>query len=299
MILLHRPVRKRHVAKGGQIASQLGRRLDKPRLHMVRKTWPGYIALYKSRGGVKVVVKSITKPPKERVFKVQGGNRKFRRIKYKQQLQEVLIVARATKTPAKKSGSSRRKKQEDVEVTDDEIDELESVDELEEDEELEEEDEDLDEDEEEEDDEDEDEPEDEDEDDEDEDEDEDDEEDEEPPKRSKKPRQSRAAADGMVGTNEIAKKAGVDSRTLRMVLRKHKVKKDPETRRYQWKSFNDPTVKKILKWLKAGEAEDIKKESLAKLKEGQEKKRAAKKSAEKKGKGKKRRSRPKDDEDDE
>lgn len=271
--------------------------MDKPRLHIVRKTWPGYIALYRDRRGVEVRVKSITKPPETRKFKVQGGLRTFRRIKYKQCLQEVLIVARATKKPASKKGASRRKKQEDVEVTDDEIDELESMDELDDDEDLEdedveeeEEDEEEDEDEDEDDEDDEDEPDDEDED---EDEDEDDEEEEAPPKRSKKPRQSRAAAEGKIGTNEIATKAGVDSRTLRMVLRKHNVKKDPETNRYQWDSWKNPTVKKILKWLESGEADDIKKESLNKLKETQEKKRAAaKKAAGKKGKkstGKKRR----------
>lgn len=237
---------------------------------MVRKTWPGYIALYRDRRGNEVIVKSIGEPPEVRKFKVQGGIRNFHCVKYKQHLQEVLIVARATKKPAKGKKAT---------VTDDEIDELESVDELEdEDEDLEDEDleDEDDEEEDDEEDEDEDEPDDEDEDDEDED---DDEEDEAPPKRSKKPRKSRAAADGMIGTNEIADKAGVDSRTLRMVLRKHKVAKDPETRRYQWKSWNDKTVKKILAWLKAGEADDIKKASLDKLKKDQDAKRAAKKKA--------------------
>jgi hypothetical protein len=247
-----------------------------------------------------VKVKSVTKPPKEREFMVHGGKKKFKRIKYKPYMQEVLIVARATKTPAKNKRASKKK---EVEVTDDEIDELDSVDELEDElEEQEVEGDELDEDEEDED-EDEDEPEDEDEDEDEEDEDEDDEEDEEPPKRAaKKPRQSRAASDGMIGTNEIATKAGIDGRTLRMVLRKHNVKKDPETRRYQWKSWNDKTVKKILAWCKAGEADDIKKESLAKLKDSQEKKRAAKKGAESKKSGKKsstkkKRSRPKDEDD--
>jgi hypothetical protein len=220
-----------------------------------------------------VKVKSVTKPPKEREFMVHGGKKKFKRIKYKPYMQEVLIVARATKTPAKNKRASKKK---EVEVTDDEIDELDSVDELEDElEEQEVEGDELDE----------------------------DEEDEEPPKRAaKKPRQSRAASDGMIGTNEIATKAGIDGRTLRMVLRKHNVKKDPETRRYQWKSWNDKTVKKILAWCKAGEADDIKKESLAKLKDSQEKKRAAKKGAESKKSGKKsstkkKRSRPKDEDD--
>jgi len=273
---------------------------------MTRKTWPGYVALYKSKRGDKIVVRSITKPPPVRKFKVAGGIRNFYLIKSKKHLQEVLIVARTTKKPAKKApakkrGASRRKKQEDVEVTDDEIDELESVDELDEDEDdlEEDEDEDLEEEDEDEEEDDEDEPEDEDEDDE-EDEDEDDEEDEEPPKRSRKPRQSRAAADGKVGTNEIAQKAGVDSRTLRMVLRKHKVKKDSETRRYQWSSFKHPTVVKILKWLEDGEADDVKTESLDKLKKTQEAKRAKSgKKAKKPAAKKRRRKVVEEDEDDE
>jgi hypothetical protein len=268
---------------------------------MVRKTWPGYVALYKDRRGNKITVKSLSFPPEERMFKVAGGLRKFRRIKYKQTLQEVIIVARSTKAKPKAAakGSSRRKKQEEVVVTDDEIDELESVDELEDDEDLDD-DEDVDEEDEdeEEEDEDEDEPDDEEDEDED-DEDEDDEEDEAPPKRAKKPRQTRAAAEGMIGSNEIAERAGVDARTLRMVLRKHSVAKDPETRRYQWKSWNDKTVKNILKWLKAGEADEIKKESLDKLKETQAAKKAAKaKAAKKTGSSKKKaKKRPVEDDD--
>lgn len=265
---------------------------------MVRKTWPGYVALYKSKRGDKIIVRSVTYPPETRKFKVAGGLRVFRRVKFKQSLQEVIIVARATKKPAKKApakkrGASRRKKQEEVEVTDDEIDELESVDELDEDEDddLEEEDDDLDEDEEDEDDEPEDEDEDED--------DEDDEEDEEPPKRAKKPRQSRAAADGLIGTNEIAEKAGVDSRTLRMVLRKHKVAKDPETRRYQWPSWKNKTVVKILKWLEEGEADDVKTESLEKLKKSQETKASKKKTKKPAAKKRRRRVVEEEDEDDE
>jgi hypothetical protein len=286
------------VAKGGNIARVAGRRLDKPRLRVVRKTWPGYVALYRDRKGVEVIVKSITEPPETRKFKVYGGLRTFTRVKYKQHLQEVLIVARATKSKPK----NKRAAKKTAVVTDDEIDELESVDELEEDEDLEdddleEEDEEDEEDEDEENEEDEDEPDDEEEED---DEDEDEDEEEAPPKRSKKPRQSRAAAEGKVGSNEIAQKAGIDSRTLRMVLRKHNVKKDPETRRYQWDSWNNKTVKQILKWLKDGEADEIKTESLKKLKETQEAKRAASKKdgGTKKGKTKKRK-RVVEDEDDE
>ena len=233
----------------------------------------GYIALYKSSGGNKVVTKTLDYPPEVRKFKVPGGIKKFKRVSYKEARVEVFIVAKATKKSTKKKNT---------EVTDDELDELESVDDLEEEVDEDLEDEDVDEDEDEDEDEDD---EDEDEDDEDEPDDEDDEdedeEDEEPPKRKKgksKPRQSRAAKEGLVGTQEIAKAAGCDARTLRMVLRKHKVAKDEESGRYQWKSLNDPTVKKILKWIKAGEADSIKKESLDKLK--------AKKAAEKTAKSK-------------
>ena len=71
----------------------------------------------------------------------------------------------------------------------------------------------------------------------------------------------------MIGTAEIAEAAGVDSRTLRMVLRKHSVAKDEETGRYEWPSLNHKQVKQILKWIKAGEADNIKQDAFNKLKE--------------------------------
>lgn len=148
-------------------------------------------------------------------------------------------------------------------VTDDELEELDGLEELDE---LEDEDEDEDEVE--------DEPEDEDEDD-----DEDDEDEEPAPKKGKKaskkpakPRQSRAAADGMVGTQELAADLDVTPRELRMVLRKLREKDpvyapDSETGRYQWKSLKDKQVLKIKKAIASGLHKQIRDESLQKLKD--------------------------------
>jgi len=211
---------------------------------------PSYTALYKTKDGHKIVVRSLTPPPEKRKFKVAGGLRTFTRVTHKQHLQEVIIVAKAAKASKKKST-----------VTDDELEELEGLEELDE---LEDEDEDE---------ADEEEPEDEDEDDED--------EDEEPaPKKGKakkpaakaKPKQSRAAADGLVGTNELAEDLGITARELRMVLRKLR-EKDPvyapngETGRYQWASLKDPQVKKIKKAIDSGLHKQIRDESLQKLKD--------------------------------
>jgi hypothetical protein len=223
----------------------------------------GYVALYRAKGGATIVVKTLTPPPETRTFKVAGGIRKFKRVKYKQHLQEVLIVAKSTKTKGKGK----------TDITDDELEDLETVDDLED---LEDE---VDEDEEE-----------------DEDEDEDDEEEEPPTKASRKkakskPKQSQASKNGKVGTAEVAEAAGVDGRTLRMVLRKHSVPKDEETGRYEWSSLKAPEVKKILKWIEKGEAQDIKNEALDKLKakKAAEKDAKAKTSKTSKKKGKKKR----------
>lgn len=109
-------------------------------------------------------------------------------------------------------------------------------------------------------------------------------EDEDTPKKGKKgnkaPRQSRAAKEGKVGTREIAEAGDTDARTLRMVLRKHgptgtgEVDKDPETGRWEWDSLDHRDVKKILGWLKRGEAKDVKNESLQKLKDQKAKEKA-------------------------
>lgn len=94
------------------------------------------------------------------------------------------------------------------------------------------------------------------------------------------PGKSRAAANGKVGTAEIAAEGGCDARTLRMVLRKLQIEKDEETGRYEWDSMKDPTVKKILKELKGGAAERVKQEGLQRLKDQKAAKDAAKKTEE-------------------
>jgi hypothetical protein len=229
-----------------------------PRRHIIRKLIPGYRAIYTTKDGQKVVVTSLSPLPKKRRFKVAGGIRTFTRVSYKKQLQEVIIVAKSTKKPAKSKKT----------VTDDELEELDGLEELDE---LEDEDEDEDEVEE-------DEPE-----DEDEDEDEDDDDEEPAPKKAKKaakPRQSRAAADGMVGTQELAADLDVTPRELRMVLRKLREKDDvyspdSETGRYQWKSLKDKQVLKIKKAIESGLHKTIRDEALQVLKD----KKAAEKAA--------------------
>jgi hypothetical protein len=208
------------------------------------------------------VVTTLTPQPEKRKFKVAGGLRTFTKVAEKHQLQEVIIMAKAAK---------KGKKNETV--TDEELEELEGLEELDELEEGLSDDEDEVE-----------EPE---------DEDEDDDEDEEPaPKKGKKaktpkevekkPRQSRAAADGLIGTQEAAEFVGAkDARELRMVLRKLREKDpsfapDAETGRYQWKSLKDKQLVKVKKAFEAGLHTQIKTESLDKLKESQKEKKAAK-----------------------
>jgi hypothetical protein len=231
-------------------AYQAVRRVDEPRRRIIRKEWPGYVALYKSKGGEKLIVRSLTPPPEVRTFKVAGGLRKFKRVKYRFHLQEVIIVAKAA-TKKKKNPKSN-------EITDDELDELEGVEDLDDlDEEEEEEEVEEDEDDEEE-------PE-----DEDDDEDEDEEEEEAPKskKKSKKPKQSQAAKNGKVGTAEVAEYCGIESRALRMVLREHEIPKDEESGRYEWPSLKSKQVQKIKKLIDSGEAKKIQQRSLDKLKE--------------------------------
>jgi hypothetical protein len=225
---------------------------------------PSYTALYRSRSGEKLVVRSLSPLPEKRKFKVAGGLRTFTKVREKYHLQEVIIVAKSAKATKNKKSA---------EVEDSELDELEGLEELDE---LEEEDEDV---------EDEEEPDDEDEDEDEDDDDEDDDEEEEvAPKKSKKtskPRQSRAAADGLVGTQEVADFCGVSSRELRMVLRKLREKDskfapDSETGRYQWKSLKDKQVVALKKAIDKGLHKEIRAASLEKLKADQAEKKAAK-----------------------
>lgn len=226
-------------------------------------------------------MQQFTPPPKKRKFKSSGGLKQFRRITHTTIQKDVILMAKAAKK------TKNEDKDEDT-VVDEELEALEALDELDAD------------------------------DDDDDDEveekpkakkskkskakDEDEDEDDEPSKGSKKkkaakPSRSRTT-DGKVGTSELAAKAGIDGRSLRMLLRKMKVEKDEETGRYEWDSFDDKEVKKILKAINEGEVDAIKKESLDRLKETQAEKKAAKK-AKKGGKKSKKAKKVEDDEDDE
>lgn len=95
-------------------------------------------------------------------------------------------------------------------------------------------------------------------------------------------KQSRAAANGKVGTQEIVNYINengltdkpVDGRQLRMVLRKHRGEKgielDPETNRWEWDSMDAKPVKAIIGFVKAGEVESVKQEGLDRLKQNRE-----------------------------
>lgn len=221
--------------------------------------------MYRASNGTELLIIQFDRPTKYRVF----HNKKYKAVKVLTKTKECIIVAKSTKKAP--------------EITDEELEELEALEELDAD------DEDVEDDEEEvkpksrrkkapvvE------------EDDEDEDEDEDDDEEPAPKKgKGKKSTPSRSrTTDGKVGTAELAEYCGVESRVLRMVLRKHKIEKDPETGRYEWASLKDPEVKKIKKLIDAGEAKNITKEALDKLKDSQAAKKEQK-AAGKKGKGKK------------
>lgn len=123
-----------------------------------------------------------------------------------------------------------------------------------------------------------------------------DEDEDEAPKKSKgkggkkgaaKTKTKKVVEKDYVGSAEVADHFNVDARTLRMVFRKHGIEKDPDSNQYRWPNFKDKTVVKIGKLLKEGAAEDIKKESLEKLKTTQAEKKAAKKGGKKDKAGKK------------
>lgn len=239
------------------------RPLTTPRRRILWRRITTYTAWYRSKAGDKVVIHSVTFPPSTRTLRGSGGLRKYKRVKYTSSNRKVLIVAKSTKKKTKKTAD---------EITDDELEELEGLEDLE----------DVDEDEV---DEPEDEDEDEDEDEEDEDEDdEDEEEEEEPPKKSKKSKASSKKktsrskrTDNKVGSQELADHLGITPRDLRMLLRKLKIDKDPETSRYEWSSFNAPEVKKIVKAHKSGATKAAKQEGLEKLKASKETSSATKK----------------------
>lgn len=246
-----------------------------PRRHIVWtqiKTWK---VLYRSDKGDEVIVYTITRPKRSRIFRVAGGRRKFKAVAASTTTREFIIMGKSAK---------EKKKKDNDEITDDELKELESLEDVDDEDETTEPDEDTD---------------------------DDGDEDEAPKaKKAKKgkkgkkgedeapakkrggaaPGKSRAAANGKVGTAEIAAAGGCDARTLRMVLRKHEIEKDEETGRYEWDSMKDPTVKKILKLLKDGEADAVKQEGLQRLKDSKAKDAAGKTTdgkKDKKGKKKK------------
>lgn len=225
-----------------------------------------------SKGRVhEVRIRTITRPTKTRTLRVAGGRRKFTAVAVKREVREFILYAPASTKPISKSSKEyykhmgKNKGNKATDVTDDDLKELESLEDL------------------------------------------DDAADEAPtadeapvtkkgkkgkkgnkaadeateeaPKKKRSggaaPGESRAAANGKIGTAEIAAKGGTDARTLRMVLRKHSVPKNPETNRYEWDSWDDKAVKNILKLLKGGEAENVKKEGLQRLKDSKEAKDAA------------------------
>ena len=131
-------------------------------------------------------------------------------------------------------------------------------------------------------------------------EDEEDDEDEDPDEapKARKGRSKRAPAKAKkersgIGTVEVAEAAGTNPRALRGFLRaKGYQPRDDREGRYNWKSLNDPEVKKILREVRAGELKAQNKEKLAGLK-GKKKstaKKTAAKPAAKKTAARKRRS---------
>lgn len=231
-----------------------------------------YTAVYVApRTRDKIVVHSLSPPPKTRTFRAAHGYRKYVRKKCIVSNRKVIIMAKAAKT---KNTKGKKSQKDEEEILDEELEDLEDVEDLDD---LEDEDEDEDEDDEEEEDDEED----------DEDEDDEEEEEEEAPKKSKKGKAKASRSrttDGKVGTSELAAAAGTDARGLRMVLRKMNIQKDPETSRYEWDSLKDPEAQKIIKAVKKGAVKDAQKESLDKLKD--RKKPAGKTKSGKKGKKK-------------
>ena len=86
-----------------------------------------------------------------------------------------------------------------------------------------------------------------------------------------------------IGTKEVAEEAGVEQRKLRAFLRaKGYQPRDDRDGRYEWKSLNDPEVKRILRDIAKSGTEKATKAETAKVK--------GKKTAAKKSPAKKRRS---------
>ena len=231
---------------------------------MLRTFSTTYVAnATKTKPETQVIIHSVREPPGQVTLNTGHGKRKFIAKSVRTRLTKVIIVA---------STKGRKKA-----VTEDELEEIEGLEdiEIEDDEDIEiEDEEDV-------------------EDDEEEPEDEDEDEDEEPAPKAKKGRAKKPAAkakareDGLVGTTEVAAHFGVDSRTLRMVLRKHGIEKSNDSGRYEWEGLNDKTVVRIGKLIAKGEAKAVKAESLQKLKDKKEAEKVAATKASKKTKTKK------------
>jgi hypothetical protein len=221
-----------------------------------------YRAVYRSPTGNEIVIKSLKRPPKVRSFRTAVGNRKHSLVKLQSTLREVIIVA-STKNRKRAVEQDELEESEAIDDLESEIEELEDLEdeEIEEDEGEEESEE----------------PEDEVEDEAEEDEEEEEEEEEEEaPRRAARTRKgtttkaksttkSRASADGMVGTSDVAEHFGIDSRSLRMLLRKNEIPVDPDSNRYQWKSLTSPQVVRIGKLISAGEHKKAQREQLDKV----------------------------------
>lgn len=228
--------------------------------HIVWRKITTYTALYR-RGRTKITVKSLAEPPRLKTLRTSKGPLPFKLVSFKPTTREVIIVARTKnrKKPVEEEIEELEALEELEELDDEDEEEIEDVEEVEDDE------------------------------DEPDDEDDDEDEDDEPPvkkSRSKtkttttkkartKPAQSRASANGKVGTQEVAEHFGVDGRTLRMVLRKHEVAKDPDSGRYEWSSLTNREVVRIGKLIKGGAATAVKKEQLDKVKNRKSTKTAA------------------------
>lgn len=232
--------------------------------HIVWRKITTYTAIYR-RGRTKITVKSLAEPPRLKTLRTSKGPLPFKLVSFKPTTREVIIVARTKnrKKPVEEEIEELEALEELEELDDEDEEEIEDVEEVEDDE---------------------DEPDDED--------DEDEDEDAPPPKRSSKksktasssssakksrtkPAQSRASANGKVGTQEVAEHFGVDGRTLRMVLRKHEVAKDPDSGRYEWSSLTNREVVRIGKLIKGGAAKEVKTEQLDKIKNRKSTKTAA------------------------
>ena len=96
-------------------------------VHIEWKRIKTYRAVYRSRNGIEITVRSISKPTPYRVFRSATGNRKYKLVSLKSTNREVIIMART---------KNRRKA-----VDQEELEEIEALEDLDEDEDEDEEEE--------------------------------------------------------------------------------------------------------------------------------------------------------------